>query len=130
MADITNIIEYLGNYCRFTNLPSYKEIRESLIPSRRRVFLEHSDESYITPLIISGKIIDEKNSLIKRVASHLWGGNNKVEKLFDELEIKSIEEISYADTKPLRIRLNFSDKLEEVFYAKTFDERRLFGLEL
>ncbi len=130
MADITNIIEYLGNYCRFTNLPSYKEIREGLISSRRKVFLEHSDESYITPLIIPEEIIDEKSSIIKRVASHLWGGNDKVEKLFKELEIKSIEEMSYADTKPLRIRLNFSDKLEEVFYAKKFDERRLFGLEL
>jgi hypothetical protein len=128
--DIENrVAEYLKKYSNFANLPEYTELRDGLEP-KERIEMNHSDNSVITQLEIPYSLLKEKTNLVRSIASKLWGGNEKIERIFSEMEIDSIEEISYADTKPLKVTVEFSGRLERVFYAKPFDERRLFGLEL
>lgn len=130
MIDWKHILRYFGSNCKFTAPYSYKDFRKGLRGGKKK-FKEHwSEDMYITPLTVPRELIREKEEMARRIASHLWGGNEEIQGMFHSLKILSFEEITYADTKPIKVSVVFGDSLKKAFYVKKFDDRRFFGLEL
>jgi len=133
MAEPQEVLKYFGNYCKFTNLPSYEDFLQNLV-ERRQIQIETlGRHKPITQLEIKASEFEQKLADVKRIASYLWGGRDSNPEIMTQLEIVSIERIDYADKKPLRFNVQFPGKVRRFFFAKPFnseDVGRIFGLEL
>lgn len=133
MANFRDFSRYLQDYCSYTtSLPSFDDLRKGLQPEEK-IFSHDSNIEFITKLHIPEHLKDQKTRETRRIAAHVWGGNEEICRVFNQGEIVSLEEISYADNEPIKVAIKFPGEIEKVFYAKPStetNERRFFGLEL
>jgi len=128
MANIQQILSYLGKHCRFTTLPSYDGLREGLEVDEAAC--EGVESQFVIPMKFSKSLKEKKLGEVKKIASHLWGGNEDVRRVFHKIDGVAFHDFYYGRTCPLRVKVFFSNDFEKTFYAKILDEKRLFGIEL
>jgi hypothetical protein len=130
MTNFTNFTNYLQKYCSYTtSLPSFAELTSGL-ERGEKTFIGESDRLFTTELIPEEGNEAYKTSQVRRIAAHLWGENETLRGIFKEAQIYSMQEYSYADNEPIKVTMRFPGNLEKSLFAKPYNERRFFGLEL
>lgn len=130
MANVEKILNYLGKHCRFTTLPTLVELKAGLDIDRFAAAEAGLEAQFIVPMAVPKAIKEKKLEQVKKIASHLWGGNDDIKRVFHKIDGMTCHELIYGRTNPLRVKVHFGNHTEKVFYAKELDEKRLFGIEL
>jgi len=123
---MVDLFKYLTQHHKASSLPSYHDMRECVDYERE---VDEEDPG-LEELFVVPESRDEFHQAVRQVASHLWGGEAHPPELFQNLSVVSVHEYTYADHKPLRIEVMLPGAVTHTFYAKPFNERRLYGLEL
>lgn len=123
MLNFEKVVEYFGEQGKMSSLPTF----DQFVGGFERASKDR-DMKPVDTLRIAEDSSRTRNQIFQ-IASYLWGRNHAATPQFSDAKILSIEQIRYADNKPIRVRLELPSEIL-TFYAKPFDERRMFGLEL
>ncbi len=114
MVDIQKVFQYFGKYSKFTNLPSYEELNSGLEEITDKGLKDLDGMAKIvTVLGIPENELENRTDLVKKVASHLWGGENFTPDVFQNLDVESIERFEYATREPLRIEVKLPGNVKK-----------------